>query len=257
MDDNFNNYTDINGLITEMNGDAGDTCQREGMLGFGLYMAGEPGKDLYDHAMSLLEVAPGVLVRNPWPKDAWWANPLNLSRDQTRPIVMAAGAYGDVQFLKDNLLNLIKNFFCYPNIYPNWTKPGDAEYVKKFPDIASPENLAEYIRAFKMAGYKKMGLLYPLVLLGDLFKLLGTLWSVFVVDRDPTQADDLNTIISHLQAFKALPTPLSWLSRKIYARFRPGGVKAALEKYFGGPNSVHPMVELYEPLVDKYIYGKN
>lgn len=255
----FSNYIN-SGVPGELNKDFGDSAQRIGMISFGKFLNETPNESEFNFWLSLITVGPGQFVRGPAP--GWWNNPLNFSRDQTRALVMAMGVYKKKGALKANFFSLIKNFGLYPNIYPNWVKPGDSGYVKKFPDIASPEHYSEYIRAFYSSGNNWMLALYPLVLLGDLFKLLGTLIAVFYTDRDPTQADDLNSIMSLLQAYKYLPTPLSWLSRKIYAKFRPvipnnqgitDGPNSAMATYFGGPNSIKPMVDLYKSLIDAYI----
>jgi hypothetical protein len=254
-------YLDKYDLIVQKDGDGGDSAQRIGMWAFGSLFNSQPDEVEFYRQLKAITIGAGEFVRNPDPTK-WYSNPLNFSRDQTRALVMAMGVYGFDLALFRNLKNLILNFFRYPNIYPNFTKPGDPSYIKKVPDIASPEDLGEYIRAFYSAGFKSMLLLYPLVLLGDLFKLLGTLISVFYVDRDLTQYDDLNSIMSFLQAFKWMPTPLSWLARKIYCKFRPvipnkqsitSGPESALWAYFSGPNDIYPMYELYKPLIEKYL----
>jgi len=264
---NLNNYLDINGLPTELGGDAGDTAQRIGMICFGRYLTSNANPYQMRQWLQKITINPGTYCRNPAPTGAWWINPLNFSRDQTRSLVMAMGAYGITDQLKANLLNLIKNFGFYPNKYPNYVNPGDSGYVAKVPDFASPEHIAEYIRAFYASGNKWMLALYPAVLLGDCFKLLGSLIDVFYTDRDLARTDDVNSIMSHLQALNWMPTPLSWLARKLYIKYRPlvytdanivHGPESALYSYFfHDPNGIQPIYYIYKPLMDKYFVPTN
>ncbi len=258
---NITTYLDMRGLPVQKDGDGGDTAQRVGMITFGRYLNRDGNIYQIAQWLAKLTVGDGQFVRNPDPT-MWYSNPKNFSRDQTRSLVMAMGAYALSEPLKANLKNLIKNFGFYPNVYPNFTSPGDKDYVKKIPDLASPEHYSEYIRALYACGNRSMLALYPVVLLGDCFKLLGTLIDVFYTDRDPTETDDVNSIMSHLQALNWMPTPLSWLARKIYSKYRPiannpegitVGPESALNGYFfNDPNGIQPIYYIYKPLMDKY-----
>lgn len=256
------NYLDLyTGLPVQKDGDGGDTAQRIGMICFGRYLNRDSNIYQMNQWLAKITVGPGQFVRNPDPSK-WYSNPLNFSRDQTRSLVIAMGAYGLAEPIRVNLKNLLKSFGFYPNKYPDYVKPGDADYKAKVPDFASPEHYSEYIRALYACGNRKMLALYPVVLLGDCFKLLGALMDVFYTDRDLTRTDDVNSIMSHLQALKWMPTPLSWLARKIYVEHRPvvadnngiqSGPESALYSYFfNDPNGIEPLYYIYKPSMDKY-----
>jgi hypothetical protein len=263
---NITNYLDLKGLPVQRDGDGGDCAQRIGMITFGRFLNRDGNIYQLNQWLSKITMDDGQFVRHPDPTK-WYSNPKNFSRDQTRSLVMAMGAYGLKDQLKANLVQLIKSFGFYPNIYPNYVSPGDSGYVKKVPDIASPEHYAEYIRAFYASGDKRMLALYPVVLLGDCFKLLGALIDVFYTDKDLTRTDDVNSIMSHLQALRWMPTPLSWLARKIYTKYRPlvyndenivHGPESALYGYFfNDPNGIQPIYYIYKPLMEKYFVTAN
>ena len=256
-------YTDRFGMLTQRSGDGGDSCFQTMHYSFGKFLINDKDVVKFNYWLSRLRKDNGVFVRHPDPTK-WYSNPLNFSRDQTRALVFAMGAYGVEDQLKYNLLNLVKNFGFYPNKYPNYVLSTDSGYTAKTPDFASPENYAEYIRALYMTDNKYMLLLYPLVLLGDVFKLIGTLISVFYTDRDLSKSDDTNAISSHLQALNSMPTPLSWLARKIHSKYRPvipndqgitNGLESAMWAYWSGnnrPEYIEPMYYLYKPLLDKW-----
>lgn len=147
----------------------------------------------------------------------WWSRSNNFTRDQQRGLVMTCGALK----LKKRLFGLlwahIKRFGFYQN-----NRHPDQSLGWKMPDVAAPNHWAEYIRAIYMLGgiFKLSAVLWPVVLVCDVFGFIGTLlesrkW------KDPNEADDDNHILSTLQARISLPTPVSFLHRRYYIRHRP------------------------------------
>jgi len=209
-------YRDELGLIVQKNGDGGDTLQRTGFYYLPGLIRGDKGAQrCYDHETTLLFRQGQGLTRHikqyPEQKD--------VSRDQLTPNIVALGFYSYAPLLKITFLNLVKNFFRYPNNS----------------DIASPEHLCQFLRSF-MKMDKAYLLFYPLLFIGDLFMLIGVIircvqakykltfekWYKprIIIDRDNV-GDDLNTLVSVVQAQYTFPTPISWIARKVYRKFRP------------------------------------
>lgn len=161
----------------------------------------------FKNALTQLQIAPGVLVRNP---RLPWRNNV-ISRDNTTPMIVAAG-FGiklpeAKQFLKDILWNQIKNFGRYPNgDLPNY-------------------HVGIYVRSFR-AWY-----LYWIPFLTDWIALFSLALKIgWVGEWKPDQkkfvkmnhdnSDDRNFILFLIQAYYICPTPWTWIMRKLYVRHR-------------------------------------
>jgi len=96
--------TDKHRLIVQVNGDGGDTAQREGWAWLGSWVREKLNKPWefkrtisFPQVMALLEDGQsGVLRRHP----DQWNKPQDFSRDQTIPIVAALGVWNDKQRLQ-------------------------------------------------------------------------------------------------------------------------------------------------------------
>jgi len=215
------NYYDNNGLIVQRDGDGGDTAGREGDYFFHLGLIGYKFTD-FDRVLALLQVSPGVFVRNP----THYNDPNDFSRDQTVPLILAMGQMGRTKVLKLLLNKQIKNYFRYQNN-----------------DIGAFSDVGYYIRAFK-AWY-----LYPILFVTDLQLIVESIVRC-IQGKDPTNtSDDINHTLALLQAQYRLPTVGSWLARKIYVLFRPGGIQAAWDRYFDPNSGANPFNELYKNLI--------
>jgi hypothetical protein len=218
----WKDYTDSNGLPVQMNMDGGDSAQRLGMIAVATAKGcSMPNLPSYDK-ISLLEVAPGIYIRNP----TTWNNPNDFSRDQQTSLVIGMGFKGDKERLKRLFKAHASRFFKYQNA-----------------DIASPENIGQYFRGLEW------NFTYPFFWFSDLFMLGGVIIRC-IQARDPNNVgDDLNLILSLLQAKDRMATPWSFLARKIYKWFRPFSIQYALDWYFRPETLAAPMNELYHPLV--------
>ncbi len=206
-------------------GDGGDSAQKTGLNRFFRYLKFRDDKDqLGRETAKLLQEMDGLedpnrknyYRRHPDPS-YWWSRSSNFTRDQQRSLVIACGALG----LKKRLLGMLWAHICRFGFYQNNRHP-DESLGWKMPDVAAPNHWGEYVRAIYMLGgvFKLTAVLWPLLLVTDVFAFIGTLlerrkWA------DPNEADDDNQIMSTLQARVALPTPVSFLHRRYYIHNRP------------------------------------
>jgi hypothetical protein len=209
--------------------DGGDTAGREGDYWFSQYLYSynsltSDQKNEFSRVLSLLQVNPGVFVRNP----IQYNNPLDFSRDQTVPLILAMGGLLQYDLLKLLFKKQVKNYFRYQNN-----------------DLGSFQDLNYYIRAFRM------WYLYPLLFLGDLF-ILGESVIRCIQGKDPNNVgDDINQTLVLLQAQYCLATPISWLARKIYKWFRPQGIQYAWDWYFRPETGANDFNDIYRALISK------
>lgn len=262
-------HRDEYGLIVQADGDGGDTCQRTGMYWFGRFL--NDGKWLESTAWAFmaeavkLEVEPGILVRHPHqqnfrPPETFRSDPRTTSRDQQDPLVVALGALEPTNFGgKKSLLTRI-----FKKHMSRWYMA----FKYQNADIANPSTWSVYIRAFNAKWA------YPFLFLADLGFLFGSL--IVWTQRNPDDTDDLNNIVRLTQAAIVMPTPVSWLARRLYARWRPktygsyvgeyqfngqiykypgesNHVMGALVWYFRPQNFGNPEIaETYRPIIARY-----
>jgi hypothetical protein len=213
--------------------------------------------------MNLIEPRPGMFVRHPDPS-MWYSNPVHFSRDQQSAVAIGLSFLGNKGAIKRMAKGHLKRFGLYPNFQLN--KVGvDGKFRRVTGDIASPEHFGYYIRGLHLYP------LYPLLLVGDLFMLLNSLIIVFMSLRSVNSmetSNDLNHICALLQAKHMMPTPISWLARKVYSLFRrnagvevghrlPGfGPQTALDSYFHDnlpPTSNPPIDLLFKSFLEKQL----
>lgn len=282
----FDNYFSPNsGLLINRSGpineDGGDSAQMTGMYRFGKALTIKRNTEQHDRecarfnqeldilthtegygSRDLLGVVheqktyPGTYVRHPKPcYPGWAADPKVFSRDQTRSLYMAMGELKQKKKLIQLTWQQVKRFSFYQNTH-------EIDGKKKFcADVMAPDHAAEIIRAWFSAGFWFVALLYPLVLLGDVCALLGFI-SNMIQWRNPEEADDDNLVMSILQAQRSLPTPLSWLHRKLYKNLRPrthetdkavSGPQSALNYKHREATGSPPLAVLYEPILKEYL----
>lgn len=242
----FDEYFDHTGLLINRSipeGDSGDTSQMTGLLRFGNWLKFKSDPDMlvrekakFDQELDILTYVedikdkeqniiktisyPGIYVRHPKISNPSWAsNPRCFSRDQQRSLVVVMGSLKQKKKLWQIFWNHIKRGGFYQN-------DQEIDGKKKLADFASLNILGEYIRASYMAGIIPITVLWPVLLATDLFMLLEVVinfipWYNHNCWNNPDNADDDNLIVSLLQAKKSLPTPISWLARKIYKWYRP------------------------------------
>jgi hypothetical protein len=244
----FDPYIDHAGLLVNIlteNGDGSNSAQMMGMYRFGRYLQFKKAKNKvaldkegyrftqeldtltyvelisnkgYDHK---LYPYPGIYVRHPSPSNPLSAHdPNTFGRDQQRSLIMAMGALKQKKQLKQILWQFIKRSGLYQ----------DGKGM-------SPNDIGEYVRAAFLSGIWSSIILWPLLLVTDLFSLFSFLINFFF-----TWNIDDNDIMSCILAKHSLPTPISFLVRKLYKRF--GYVDVFASTYRTEPG--------YPPLYDLY-----
>jgi len=247
----LSDYQDELGLIGQRkvrNGviwhEGGDSAQRTGFIAIA-HAFTSPTKARTDFLARMYhhEVTSGTIVRHPDPSQ-WYSNPATCSRDQITPIIIACGFLDCKNLLKRILFAHIKRF----GFYQNWR---EANGKFKIADFASPEHWGFYIRSFNL------WLLYPLLLIGDLFSLAGSIYKVYPYSRTPKNVDDLNRIASLIQSHFILPTPISRLSLAVYKKRHSyieglSGPAYSLKRYFSGPED--PPIDLEYSYLIKLLF---
>lgn len=222
-------YRDELGLIVQKNGDGGDTLQRTGFFYLpGIIKEQKGAMSCFENELSTLWSSDG-----PTRHIKQYPNQNEVSRDQLTPVVAALGFMK--MFDKANYLfyRLIRNWFRYPNMT----------------DIASPEHIGIFLRA----SGENLWPMLPFILLGDCFMLLGVIIRCIQARNPDDVGDDLNTLVSVVQAQHTFPTPISWLARKLYVKLRPkpytrideteqGNIYLALKWYFREESGGNPEI---------------
>ncbi len=256
-------YLDSKRWIVNSDGNGGDSWQRIGMASFlrslrsvisvhtDFLLPGETSKSYYTDRLKEqinLNVGeePGTIgFYRYWNSKLWTGALPNASGDQMIPNIVAMGHFEITPILEATYkAHKARNFR-----YWNKTKLGESTNSK-----AGDWNVltfATYIRAFRNRK------LYPALLVLDLFLLLNSLIRIIkppivkkLYNKNDT-SDDLNHIVLLLQAKLYLPTPISWLSRRLYDTFRSGGAQAALDSYFREENHGPPINELAAPILKR------
>lgn len=242
---------DENNLIVQADGDGGDTAQRTGMYYLGLYIRSEylgldnlgygfSTRQDFENALTLLEVKPGIYVRHP----TQWNDPNDFSRDQQTPLVIAMGFYKMTSRLTRLYSAQRRRFF--------------SKYQNK--DFPTPEHMNFYSRAFNNCCGFEPEKSYAV---GDSLQYLNSLL-LCKKAQDPNWVDDLNHILSLLQATLIKPTKISQAALSYYVKNRPkslgspfekNNILAALTWYNRADSGGNPgFVELYRPIIERFFH---
>lgn len=220
----------------------------------------------------------GIYIRHPDP-DRWYSDPRNHSRDQMTPVicfhtVMASSptpaiAMGGRLYQTRLLKASLKRGMFAQNIYPNHVDPRKEEVKKKLPDLLNFDLWGVFARAYIKTAWAPLALLF--IIFGDIFLILSSLFACFApINKDGTlkfrmpgpddvDDDNINNVLMTTQY--VFPTPLSWLARKIYKKFRrqnygntkmgeTSAIMGAIAYYNRNDNP--EMTELARPLVERY-----
>jgi hypothetical protein len=223
------------GLIVQSDGDGGDTAARMGQWLFVNHTETSESNLILAQAMWWhLQPSVGIWIRHPMYPDT-----SDCSRDQMDPIIMTLGANNLGQALRDTFKAHIKRGFFYQN--------------KDVPMLVTP---CLYIRAFKTRW------LYPVLCVLDIGFCFA--WIENLLRRNPDDVDDNNNIMRMLQAAQVMPTPLSWIGRKLYVLTRKpnlgnsvlgerSAVMGALKWYHRPESGGNPEIaEAYRASVERY-----
>lgn len=228
---------------------------------------------------ALLQAEPGIYRRHPDP-EFWGSDPRNESRDQLTPVIcylaFLASRSGNMgKEYRGKLWTLLKQclkrYMFAQNIYPNWVDPRKEEVKKKTPDFLNFDLWGVFARGWINTLAWPIAL--PFVLLGDFFLVLSAMFKVWApINKDGTlqfrwpgpddvDDDNMNNVLMVTQ--HVYQTPLSWLARKIYKKFRrqnlgnttfgeKNAIMGALMYYHRGPDGNPEIAELSRPIVERY-----
>lgn len=223
---NLKDYQDEYGLIGNRDPvtakfDFGDSAQRDGTnlivtcLALGsINIIGYTQDSIYPKVMDKHE-ASGWMYRHTYQTMIydvqWWDLSTTMSRDQSKPLIIAMGFFNDRDRLKRVLKRFLKRFMFCQNTRGNWD---DTKW--KIPDWAGPDCWSNFLRSFRA------NILWLGIFACDLFILGNALARIYYGRKDfDNVGDDLNLCLDLIQADNILPTPITKLAKHLYFKYRP------------------------------------
>jgi hypothetical protein len=215
------------GIIVQLDGDSGDSCQRTGTFLFLNWVLGNTSPTIAADMFFKLQSSRGRFRRSSDPNH-WGYRPSNLSRDQLSVMRLALSVYKSRIFnvtyaLQAKRLGLHQNFLRGTD---------DPDECWKMPDIMSPEEIALWIR------HNNLWILWPLVFCIDLLSLL------FLVYRknDNWDQDNMNAARMYYSVL-IMPTPVAKLAMALYTKTN---YLERIDNYYSEKNNgIPPMAKLY------------
>jgi hypothetical protein len=297
--------TDVDCVVLQRGSDdGGDAPSRTGDLFFFIGVTGPKGGLRYaveDYQLSLDELAvpgnPGDYYR--YPSQPQYKVASDFSRDQRMQMVLAMGALGLSSSIKESASADLRRFSRTPN-----------------GDLIAPWDWAMYLRSLYAAGWWQIALLWPLLVLCDVGQVVNNLLVSLLLARAPGKAatwlsskfgmyflvqqypsssapnnpdawsvygkanvgNDVLAVLYMLASRRWLPTPTSWIARKLYAWLRPtyevpyvefdvashsyittrvcdrtNGATYAFDLYFIPSSNANPFNDLYRSMLAKEI----
>jgi hypothetical protein len=235
-------HLDKYGLPVQADGDANDQCQRTFMILAGICLGGN-FKPVEEMAFARSHESAGGLEASSGVYSRYIGGPTdNVSADQ----LIAALAYWVLTPQKKKAWSML--FQCLKRLgfaqnYKDGLNGNDTK--TKLPDFMFFRALPLFARAHR--------LLYPVAVVADVFLVLLALTAVGPVFRDgsivprkrsPDDVDHNNTILTLAVCSARSPTPLSFLARKIFARFCPWNYGCVAEGGINDTSTISPQGKL-------------
>jgi hypothetical protein len=226
-----------NGIIVQMDGDSGDSCQRVGTYLFLNWIVGIKDVITASDMFYKLQSSRGRFRRTN-DLSHWGSRPSNLSRDQLSVMRLALSVYKSAQFNTTYLLQLKR--FGFNQNFLRGTDDPDEKW--KCPDVMQPEELTCWIR------HNDFWMLYPLVFCIDF------LFLIYLLYRDPKSWDSDNMTAQKMYyAVLNMPTPVAKLAFALYTKTN---YLDCIDNYYAASNNgIPPMAELYRE-ADKKVREK-
>jgi hypothetical protein len=234
---NINDYIDNFNMITTLQKDGGDSCAHGCAILYGNYIVSTPPNipqinlNAYTHNLD----RPHGYVRHPDPTK-WYSNPKTFSRDQLTPLLCLLGLVHSIR-LFDLFVEHLKRGLCFAwntqqdNNIPGW----------KLPDVTGPDIWGAWIRAFRIYP------LWPLLLVFDIPTLVGSMIYRTGLSSSTIQ---MNQVLMTDFSTRVMPTPTSWLAKKIYGKTTPIN---ALNQNWGDATPFNPPVNQYlVPVIEEW-----
>lgn len=249
---------DSYGLLTEANGDGGDSIHREGALLFALWLLKIKlryhivgfEKCLYRTMRVITPLINGKngRIRRHVDESKWYGDWERGSRDQYYALI-GIGLFSPTRLRLIFRGHLERCLLFTTNFLPN-TSSSSAR--RKIPDLTGPGFWALYIRLFKAKR------LYWLLHAFDLSLVAQALIWCFWRGKDVNDSDVWNTMQAILLAETRMPTYFSGLARRVFSRLPKlddvspvNSVQQRLNHYTrdGG---VRVLARAYEPITERF-----
>jgi hypothetical protein len=168
-----------------------------------------------------------------------------MSRDQSQSLIIAAGIKRDYSRVLRMMTTHALRLFLVTQKSKRFLSEKEGDSVWRKPDFTGPEFFALYLRAIPILGY----ILYPLVLLGDIETLIG---SISRRTWNKENDDVANHTSICIFGMLRVPTPIMWLANKINSY---EDMKAKHISYWSGWRQQPFFVTLFDEPMKKY-FGK-
>lgn len=202
-------------------------------------------------------------VRHP-DESQWYGQPGQMSGDQLEAVVCFLLITKRTKELGALFWRLFKRAGFAWNVKHIWPKPEDKW---KMPDWVGIRFAGYFMRYRILSNPPEAFLWSSFLLAADVRHIISVIFLIANSLRKGDEcSDDLNCLLSHLARKYTLPTPISWLSRKIYKWLRPkvrpedrysliiypddSAVMSAFRLYFL-PYSAPPLDLQAEPIIKK------
>ena len=233
-------YRDRFGLITQANGDGGDSCNRLAHYYAALAILNVPCDDINRHPLDGFYISVQRLTaRLPFGRyrrhadtSMWYGDMDNVTRDQMSPMIATMVLFGTTELLRAHVALRVKRAMLHFSTHDQIE--GAAGYRLKLPDLPSPTEFANIIRGLKLK------LLYPLLSLLDL---------ALLHEAKVANAANIGEGQLLLNVAVALSTETTWAARKAAATLetKTDELAKGLRSYYAeGPwcNGIVPLGEL-------------
>lgn len=242
----FSQHIGHSGLICQISGDQGDTCQRVGTFYFLAYILGlnmsYRNEDILTNFFSDIakltagSFGSGRYRRHNNPNAGWYSD-RQLSRDQKSILVLSMATYGLKSRIKEAFKDNTSRIFLHQNTLD------DDGVSLKFPDVMVPNEFSVMIRGLEI------WYLYPLLYILDLSFLL----EIFIFRK--TKLWDYDNMLCQQIMFAVLkrPTLISKLAFKLYQKTDFLDRIKAYHKDFS--NGIPALYDMFVDANDKLIRG--
>ena len=253
------------GVITQADGDKGDTLNRLGVYYSALYALGALRDDRAQplsvgliRSYFSLQAGPTIIefgrFRRGNSANRWFNNPNNVTRDQMVPVEASMALSRDTELARAHFWKRAKRLFFHFSTQNDGQDAGPLKY--KLPDLCTPSEFGTLIRATR---YK---LLYFLLPVTDLFLWLDVKYSRSVSERSLYDAD--NQLLPQVLAALDQPTFVTEFVRRTYAQT---DAATRLRSYYSESeyadspgkyrNGIEPLGELAALAFERAIGGLN
>lgn len=168
-----------------------------------------------------------------------------MSRDQTQSLIIAAGIKNDYKRILRMMVTHALRLFLFTQKSKRFLSEKENDNVWRKPDFTGFEFFALYLRAIPVFGY----ILYPLVLLGDIETLIGSIGRRTWAKDDDDVANHVSICIFGMQR---VWSPIMWLANKINSY---EDMKQKQYSYWAGWRNQEFYVTLFDAPMKKY-FGK-